>query len=99
MGVAWIVPLEMNSGAHPSTLDPNTCNTTRAVSTMSASMRALTSNSSLSSTHSKCWYFLAKSIDQRAHITSMMDDESVNEKSSKTYKDFRFADLKCQKKM
>uniref|UniRef100_A0A915I5N6 Uncharacterized protein n=1 Tax=Romanomermis culicivorax TaxID=13658 RepID=A0A915I5N6_ROMCU len=100
-GVVRIVPLEMNLRARQVTLGPNISNAMGAKSTMLAAVSDSTSNGSLSCTHLKCGYFLAKSIDQMTRITLVMDDESVNVKSLKlgTYKDFRFADLKCQKKM
>uniref|UniRef100_A0A915LA58 Uncharacterized protein n=1 Tax=Romanomermis culicivorax TaxID=13658 RepID=A0A915LA58_ROMCU len=90
MGVPWIVPLEMNSRACQGTWGPNIGNATGPESTTLVAVSTWTFNGSLSSAHSKCGYFLAKSIDQTAHITLVTDNESVNEKSSKsgTYKDF-----------
>uniref|UniRef100_A0A915JDH6 Uncharacterized protein n=1 Tax=Romanomermis culicivorax TaxID=13658 RepID=A0A915JDH6_ROMCU len=84
------VPLEINSRACRVISGPNTSNAMGAESTTMAPVNPSTSNGSLSRAHSKCGYFLAKSADQMAPIASVMDNESVNEKSlkSRTYKDF-----------
>uniref|UniRef100_A0A915I479 Uncharacterized protein n=1 Tax=Romanomermis culicivorax TaxID=13658 RepID=A0A915I479_ROMCU len=65
-------------------------------STTSVAVGASTSKGSLSNAQGRCGYFLAKSVDQMAHIPSVTDYESPNEKSlkSRTYKDFQLTDLK-----
>uniref|UniRef100_A0A915IPB1 Uncharacterized protein n=1 Tax=Romanomermis culicivorax TaxID=13658 RepID=A0A915IPB1_ROMCU len=76
MGVAQIVLLEMNWRTHRVTSSTNIGNAADAESTTLAAMRALNSNGSLSYAHGNCGYFLAKSVDQKARMVSVMEDES-----------------------
>uniref|UniRef100_A0A915HMW8 Secreted protein n=1 Tax=Romanomermis culicivorax TaxID=13658 RepID=A0A915HMW8_ROMCU len=77
-GLARIVPSVINSSAHRATSGPNIPSAAGAKSTTLAALSTSTSKSSLSSTHGRWGYFLAKSVDQTAHITSATDKESVN---------------------
>uniref|UniRef100_A0A915J599 Secreted protein n=1 Tax=Romanomermis culicivorax TaxID=13658 RepID=A0A915J599_ROMCU len=88
-GIARIVPLAINSRAHRATWGPNICSAPGAKSTTSVAVSTSTSIGLLSNTQGRCRYLSEKSVDQMARITSVTNDESVNEKSLKsvTYKD------------
>uniref|UniRef100_A0A915KL85 Secreted protein n=1 Tax=Romanomermis culicivorax TaxID=13658 RepID=A0A915KL85_ROMCU len=75
-GVAQIVQSAIYSSARRATSGPNICSAAGAESIMSAAASATTLNGSLSSTHRRCRYFVAKSIDQTACIASVTDEAS-----------------------
>uniref|UniRef100_A0A915JXQ3 Uncharacterized protein n=1 Tax=Romanomermis culicivorax TaxID=13658 RepID=A0A915JXQ3_ROMCU len=81
MGDAWIVPLVMNSSAHRAMLGHKSCSNMGAASMTSAAMSASTWDGSLSNAHGKFGYFLARSTDQTASITSWMGDVSQDAKN------------------
>uniref|UniRef100_A0A915JFA3 Uncharacterized protein n=1 Tax=Romanomermis culicivorax TaxID=13658 RepID=A0A915JFA3_ROMCU len=74
----------MNSSAHWATADRKSRIDRGAVSMKLAAVSTRTWAGSLSNTHDRCGYFVAKSTDQTPSIGSWMGNASVNHKSLKS---------------